>query len=377
MSTNRRATRVTIHLKNINHNLNCIKTLIGDNKKICVAVKADAYGHGAVNVSKRALEWGVDFLAVATVPEAIFLREAGISAPIILFSIALNAEIQQIVKYDLTPFVADSDYVKIIRNEAINQNKNINLHIKIDTGMGRIGVEPHKTAALAKLITESENIKLEGVCTHFPVSDSSVQEDIRFTENQIKLFKETVNTIKAEGIDPGILHTANSGAIIAHPDAHFDMVRPGICLYGYYPDQKMDKTTADFKPVMEFKSKIVFLKKVTKGTSISYGRTWVAPEDTWIGTIPVGYADGYNRLLSSRAFVLIQGKRYPVAGRVCMDQFMVNLGPETDVNVFDDVILFGPAPEAPDASEIGEITGTIPYEVTCNINKRVPRDYKM
>ena len=195
-------------------------------------------------------------------------------------------------------------------------------------------------------------------------------------EKQIKLFTDTVEAIKTRGIDPGILHTANSGAIIAHPDAHFDMVRPGICLYGYYPDQRMDKSAADFKPVMELVSKIAFIKKVKKGTTISYGRTWTAPNDTWIGSVPAGYADGYNRLLSSKSEVLIKGKKYPVAGRVCMDQFMIDLGPDTDLELHDNIVLFGPNDGALDAAEIGALTGTIPYEVTCDINKRVPRDYE-
>ena len=375
MFENRRATRAIIHLENIDHNLNCIDKLIGGDKKICVAVKADAYGHGAVEVSERALKWGVDFLAVATVPEAMILREAGIKAPIILFSISTNDEISQIVQYGLTPFVADSLYVEMIQSEAVTQNKTINMHIKIDTGMGRIGSIPESAADIAELIVKLSNVNLEGVCTHFPVSDSPDEDDILFIKEQVRLFSKTVNEIKKRGIDPGIRHTANSGAIIAHPDAHFDMVRPGICLYGYYPDQRMDKTAADFKPVMELISKPSFIKKVSKGTPISYGRTWKAPCDTWIASIPAGYADGYNRLLSSKGEVLIEGKLYPVAGRVCMDQFMVNLGPETRVTINTDVVLFGPGNGSFDAARIGELIGTIPYEVTCDINKRVPRDY--
>ncbi|MBN2659278.1 MAG: alanine racemase [Spirochaetales bacterium] len=375
MNENRRATRARIHLKNLDHNLDCIRILVGPKRKICVAVKADAYGHGAVEVSRRALKWGVDFLAVATVPEAMILREAGIKAPIILFSIATGPEIEQIVSYGLTPFVADREYVKKISNEAGLQNRSVNVHIKIDTGMGRIGVQPDGAADLAEVIHSLTGVNLEGVCTHFPVSDSPDPEDIDFTRKQIQIFSDTIKTIKNKGIDPGILHAANSGAIIAHPEAHFDMVRPGICLYGYYPDQRMDKSTADFKPVMEFVSRPAFIKKVKKGTSISYGRTWTASGETWIASIPAGYADGFNRLLSSKAHVAIRGKLYPVAGRVCMDQFMIDLGPETDVTTDDLVILFGPDGISPDAADLGELTGTIPYEVTCAINKRVPRDY--
>ena len=375
MYENKRATRAIIHLENISHNLDCIKKLTGGSRKICVAVKADAYGHGAVEVSQKALQWGVDFLAVATVPEAIILREAGIKAPIILFSIALDKEISQIVDYDITPFIAEKNYVQKIQSFAKAFNKTINVHIKIDTGMGRIGVIPDLAPDLAETVEKMSNIKLEGVCTHFPVSDSPDPDDIAFTEKQIKVFTKSIEAIKAKGIDPGILHTANSGAIIAHPDAHFDMVRPGICLYGYYPDQRMDKSAGDFRPVMELVSKISFIKKVKKGTSISYGRTWTAKEDTWIGSIPAGYADGYNRLLSSKGEVQIKGKRYPIAGRVCMDQFMVDLGPDSEVELYENLVLFGPDEGALDAADIGDLTGTIPYEVTCNINKRVPRDY--
>lgn len=375
MTENRRATRALIHLDHIEHNLNCIRKLIGNQRKICVAVKADAYGHGAVEISQKALSWGVDYLAVATVPEALILRKAGIKAPIILFSIASDEEIEQISEYGLTPFVADDKYVIKLSLEAAKRNITLNVHIKIDTGMGRIGVIPERAPDLAELIMSQEGLKLEGVCTHFPVSDSPATDDIAYTNEQIRIFSGAVAEIEARGIDPGIRHAANSGAIIAHPEAHFDMVRPGICLYGYYPDQRMDKNTADFKPVMEMVSRPAFIKKVKKGTSISYGRTWKAPEDTWIASIPAGYADGYNRLLSSKGQVEINGKLYPVAGRVCMDQFMIDLGPESNISEKDKVVLFGPGEKSPDAADIGDLIGTIPYEVTCDINKRVPRDY--
>jgi alanine racemase len=193
--------------------------------------------------------------------------------------------------------------------------------------------------------------------------------------DQIGIFSRAVEDLRSEGINPGIVHAANSGAILAYKSAHFDMVRPGICLYGYYPDSRMKKSIP-LKPVMEFISRINFLKKVEKGTSISYGRSWTAPRDTWIATIPAGYADGYNRLLSSRGSVQVRGISYPVAGRVCMDQFMIDLGAETEVSLFDEVILFGFQQGVLSALDIAEIAGTIPYEITCNINKRVPRDYR-
>ena len=371
---NKRATRAVIHLENISHNLDSIRRLTGGDRKICVAVKADAYGHGAVAVSRRALEWGVDFLAVSNVDEGIQLRDAGITAPVILFGFPLDEEIPDLVKNYITPLVGDELYVEKLNREALKQGRSLNVHLKIDTGMGRIGVLPAGAPALAEMICARENLLLEGTCTHFPVSDSPDEADIRFTRDQIKLFNDTVQAVREKGIDPGIVHAANSGAIVSWPEAHFDMVRAGICFYGYYPDPALKKSV-DFKPVMELVSRVSFMKKVKKGTSISYGRTWQAPEDSWIATVPVGYADGYNRLLSSRGEVLISGKRYPVAGRICMDQLMVNLGPDTDVKLFDPVVLFGPEEGALSAADVAALTGTISYEVTCLITRRVPRDY--
>ncbi len=372
-NTDQRATRAIIHLDNLVHNLDCIRTLAGK-RKICAAVKADAYGHGAVNVSKKALEWGVDFLAVATVHEGAVLRHAGIEAPVILFSFPLEREIPDLVKYNLSPFVGSSSYLNSLNREAARQNRTIGVHLKIDTGMGRIGCLPEEAPELSLQIRECECLIQEGICTHFPVSDSTDDEDVAFTQRQIRIFRDAVEAVQASGIDPGIVHAANSGAIIAWPEAHFDMVRPGICLYGYYPDSRMEKRLC-FKPAMEFVSAVSFLKKVEKGTSISYGRTWYAPQDTWIATISAGYGDGYNRLLSSKGRVVIRGVSYPVAGRICMDQFMVDLGPETDVKLYDRAVLFGPELPAMNAEGMAELTGSIPYEITCNINKRVPREY--
>ena len=371
----RRATRAVINLDHIIHNLDCIRKLIGPEKKICAAVKADAYGHGSVEVSLKALAWGVDFLAVATVNEAVHLREAGINAPILLFGLPVNAEIPDLVQYGLSPFVTDKSYAEKINREAASQDRAIKVHVKIDTGMGRIGVLPEKAAALASYINQAENLILEGCCTHFPVSDSSDDGDVAFTRYQINLFQQAVQSIRKAGIDPGITHAANSGAILSYPEAHFDMVRPGICLYGYYPDAGMARAVP-FKPVMELVSRISFLKMVKKGSSVSYGRTWYSPRDTWIATVPVGYGDGYYRLLSNKGRVIIGGKSYPITGRICMDQFMVDLGPRTDVKLHDKVILFGPSEGAMTAEDIAVMTGTIPYEVTCNVNKRVPRDFK-
>ena len=371
---NRRATRAVINLDHLAHNIECIRDLAGTDKKICAPVKADGYGHGAVKVSFKCLECGVDFLAVATVNEAVHLREAGINAPIILFSSAVKAEIPDLIQYGLTPFVGDPGYAELLNREASSQGRDIKVHLKIDTGMGRIGVRPENALSLARMLDGMSHLSLEGCCTHFPVSDSPDEGDKSFTAYQIKLFSDTVGFLKQNGIKTGLIHAANSGALISYPDAHFDMVRPGISLYGYYPDPRMKKIVP-FKPVMQMISRLSYIKNVRKGTSISYGRTWYAPGDTRIATIPVGYGDGFNRLLSNRGKVLIKGRTYPIVGRICMDQFMVDLGNSADIALNEEVIIFGYASDAMSAEDIAAITGTIPYEVTCNINKRVPRDF--
>jgi len=372
----KRATRAPIYKDNLRFNLNSVKSLLKENTKICAAVKADGYGHGAVEVSKVLLEEGTDYLGVSAVTEGGELREAGINAPILLFGHANFDEIEGICKWDIQPFAGSLTYIKALENAAEKSNSTLNIHLKIDTGMGRIGCTPDEAPELAGYIQNSVNLNLKGTCTHFPVSDSIKRDDIEFTSRQITLFNNTVGDIKKTGIDPGMIHAANSGAIAVWPEAHFDMVRPGIILYGYYPDPFM-KRPVELKPVMQLETALSFVKKVEEGRSVSYGRTWTSDKTTNIGTIPVGYADGYSRLLSNRAEVGIGGKRYPLAGRICMDQTMIDLDSIDDNNleIGERVILFGPDKTAPCAEEIGMIIGTIPYEVTCAISRRVPRIY--
>jgi alanine racemase len=213
---------------------------------------------------------------------------------------------------------------------------------------------------------------LEGVFTHFPSSDENEENGLAFTQNQIRVFSQAVESIRESGVNPGLVHASNSGGILQYPAGRFSMVRPGIFLFGYYPSGDVPRLFAA-KPVMEMKAPLLFVKSVEAGTSVSYGRTWTAEQKTFIATLGVGYADGYPRLLSNRGRVLIGGKSYPLAGRVTMDQTMVDLGPETQVKTGDEAILFGPDPAGPGADEIAQITGTIPYEITCGISLRVPR----
>jgi alanine racemase len=367
-----RATKAIIHLDNLRHNIRLLRNRIGAGIKMCMAVKANAYGHGAVEIARAASEEGVNAFGIATVEEGKELREAGIQNPVFLLSPVLPDENSDIVLYELSPLLGSRDGIDQLNGEAGRQGKKVEVHLKIDTGMGRIGCRPEEAEDLAGRIDSSSWLTLGGVCTHFPAADT---RDTDFTKRQLRLFRSCVQSIEKRGIDPGAIHAANSGAIIGYPESFFTMVRPGIILYGYYPSNQQDRPF-HFKPVMELVTKVIFLKRVSGGARLSYGLTYKVPADSMIATLPVGYADGYSRMLSNKAEVVIRGKRYPVAGRVCMDQCLVDLGSASPVRLYDDVILFGPNPVGPDAEEIAGLMHTIPYEVTCLVGGRVPRIYR-
>ncbi len=369
-----RATKAIVHLDNVQSNLAEICKKLGPKVKVCVPVKADAYGHGALRIAVTALRAGASHLAVATAQEGVDLREAGIVAPILVLGICLPDETADLVRYGITPFIADEDYLDELDKAAAGQKKSIDAHLKIDSGMGRIGCRPEEAASLAKSFAKRKNVRLAGVATHLAVADSLAESDVAFTKNQISRFSAAVDSIRAAGIDPGIVHASNSAAIIRYPEAQFDMVRPGIIVYGYPPSAELEGMMR-LQPVMELQTKVVHVKKVTAGTPISYGRTWVAPEDTFIATIPVGYGDGLPRRLSSGFSVRIGEESFPIVGRICMDQCMVNIGPDPWVQRWDTVTVFGPDPLGASAKTLADSLGTISYEITCGINKRVPRVY--
>ena len=369
-----RATRAVIHLENLRHNVRLIRAHIGQGPRICMAVKADAYGHGAVELVRAALSEGVDYLAVATVDEGAELRAAGVTAPILLLSIPLLDEVGDAIRSGLALLAGSESYLAAIEGEARKQGRIADVHLKVDTGMGRIGCTPERAPDMAARVARSPRMRLAGIGTHFPVADMAADEHVRFTREQVRTLAAIVDRIRRLGIDPGLVHAANSGAVISYPESHFDLVRPGIILYGYYPSRQRPRPL-DVRPVMGLESRIVFLKRVPAGTGISYGLTYHTSEETTIATIPCGYGDGYSRLMSGRAKVLVDGALYPVAGRVCMDQLMIDLGPRSNARLYDPVVLFGPDEGAPTAEDLADIMGTIPYEITCNINKRVPRVY--
>ena len=333
-------------------------------------MKANAYGHGAVPVAQAALKAGVSSFGVATVDEGVELREAGIEAPILLFSLPMPEEARAIVRAGLTPLCGDAALARDLARAAAAEGRTVEVHLKIDTGMQRIGCRPDEAATIAEAMRGMTGLRLAGLCTHFARSSEADQE---FSRAQLAAFHEAIAAIP--GRDRLPLHTANSGAIVGLPESHLNMVRLGVIAYGYYPGDELARTIP-VQPVMELATRLAYLKRVPAGTGISYGHTHRTSAATVIATLPAGYADGYPRLLSGRAEVLVRGRRYPVVGRICMDQCLVDLGPRSDAARYDRAVLFGPDPAGPDATELAARIGTIPYEITSAIPPRVPRLYR-
>ena len=362
-----------INLDNIAHNLKEVKKRVGEDTKVLAVVKADAYGHGAVEVSKVVLYNGADWLGVATCEEGVQLRNNSIFVPILLLGYTPPARVREVILNNLTQTVFSYDMALEFSNEAVRLEKNAHVHIKIDTGMGRIGFMPNEES-LREIseISKLPNINITGIYTHFATAD---EKDKSFTFEQYKKFTYMAeNTEKIVGRKI-IKHAANSGAIIDLPELKLDMVREGIILYGLYPSLQVQKNI-DIRPCMTIRTNVSYVKDMEEGESIGYGRTFFTKRKSRIATIPVGYADGYARAMSNKAFVIINGKKVPVIGNVCMDQFMADVTDAGEVKAGDSVILMGEDNgEKISADDIAEIQKTISYEVLCGIGKRVPRVY--
>jgi alanine racemase len=383
-----RCTKAILYRENLKYNLTQIKNYVAPGVKICVAVKADGYGHNAVLTAQISQEVGIDFLAVATVDEAIELRNAGIKSNILLLSICTPFEMSDLFEYKITPLVFGEEYIKLLIKAADNYcenqgvEKKFDVHLAVDTGMGRIGCYPDEAGEQAKLISSSKHLKLGGMCTHFAVSDSLADDNQAYTKAQFDEFKKAVQNVKNYDIEPGICSCGSSAALLNNTDMHFDMVRPGIITYGYYPDQithdylKSAGKQFDIKPVLALETKVVAIRHFYKGKSISYGRTYICDEDTDIAVLPIGYADGLLRRFSPGLQVTINGKNYPVVGRICLDQCMVNIGKNNkDVKLWDKVLIFGPKETGAlnTADDLAKLGNTISYEVLTSITKRVQR----
>ncbi|MDY6934348.1 MAG: alanine racemase [Spirochaetota bacterium] len=365
-------TYLEIDIGAIERNIRIIKEIVGADRKILLAVKADGYGHGAIQISRFVEESGlVDILGVASHEEGIELRRAGISLPILVLGLILpyKENIGTILDYDLTQTVADYPLSEQISKEAKSRNKSAKLHLKIDTGMGRIGCKHENSVMIAKSINHLESIILEGVFSHLPVSDII---DSEFTINQIKIFNNIIKELEIEKIDVKYKHIANSAAILNYPESLFNMARPGIMAYGYYPVKNNNNKKIDLTPSMSLKSYIIFSKRVKKGTSLSYGLTYTAERDSNIATIPIGYGCGYSRFLSNKGQIIINNKIYPVVGRVCMDQILINTG-DDEYAPGEEVIVFGK--EGITVETLADWIGTIPYEIICSISRNIKRKY--
>lgn len=355
-----------IDLNALSHNLKIARQKTG-NKNILAVVKANAYGHGAVEISKYLVRQGVSSLGTAFKIEAIHLRESGINTPILVFFDREN--IDEYFKYNLTPVVFDLGTARKLSKEAIRRKRRIAIHIKIDTGMGRSGFTIDKALTEIPKIACLKNIELEGLMSHF--SDADL-EDKEFAALQLKRLLSLKKEFQQKKIFFIYYHIANSAAVLSMKDAHLNMVRPGIMLYGY----GLSKDD-NLRPVLSLKSGILLLKKVPAGTPISYGRTFITKRKSTIATIPVGYADGYSRRLSNNGEVIINGTKALVVGRVCMDTIMADVTDIPGVNIDSGVILIGSQGRAKiTAQDIAERTGTIPYEVLTSIGQRVKRVYK-
>lgn len=379
-----RCTKAILYQDNLRYNLNNIKKYIGKNVKMCVAVKADAYGHNAVLTAKIAQECSVEYLAVATVEEGIELRNNGITAKILLLSLCTKEEMSDLIKNKIIPLVYSFEHIGMLKKACTTlQQQKYPVFLAIDTGMGRIGCLPKDAGKEALFIEENEILKLEGMCTHFSVSDSQKKENIEYTEKQFEAFKLAIENVKKSGINPGICSCANSAALLCNPKMHLDMVRPGIITYGYYPDKDVKEyinsrnIDFDIKPVLAFETKVASIRHFNQGKSISYGREWICDDDTDIAVLPVGYADGLLRRFSPGLYVTINGENYPIRGRICMDQCMVDIGKNNDkVKLWDKAIIFGPEESGAlnTADTLAEIGNTISYEVLTSLSKRVKRE---
>ena len=362
-----------INLSNLEYNIKQIKERVG-NKEIIGVVKADGYGHGSCAVSRVLLENGVSTLAVATLQEAITLRENGFTCPIIMLGITPIMYADTLLQYQITPVVSSFENAAAISAAAAAVGQTIEIYTAVDTGMGRIGVLPDEQGAEEILkISKLSNIKIKGLFSHFATAD---EKDKTYAHNQISKYENFYQILSDSGISIPIRTFANSAAIMEIPTAHYDTVRPGIILYGCYPSAEVERESFSLKPVMSVKANIVHLKKVPTGFSVSYGRKFTTSRESLIATLALGYADGYPRFLSGKGRVIVNGVYAPLAGNICMDQCMVDVTDVPGVKLGDEVVLMGSQGGLTIlADEIAEKTGTINYEIVCAFGQRLPKVY--
>jgi len=363
---------IEIDLDAIAQNVRNIKKLIGEKKELMAVVKGNGYGHDILEISSIVLKNGATRLAVARLEEGIFLRKAGIAVPILVLGLTLEQQVELLVSYDITPTVCKYETIEKLSKFALKEEKTVKVHIKVDTGMGRIGIFPNHVLDFVKKVKAFKNIEIEGIFTHFSVAD---EKDKAYTEAQFKKFIEVLTILEKEGIKIPVKHVGNSATLLDFPYMWLDLVRPGISIYGLYPSTEVQETVK-LIPAHSFKTRIIFLKELPVGESIGYGRTYTTTKRrTKVASLPVGYADGYSRLLSNQGEVLVRGRRFLIIGRVCMDQTMIDVTNLPQVKVGDEVVLWGrQGREEITVEEIADKIGTINYEIVhLPDKKRVPK----
>jgi alanine racemase len=372
MKSHNHLTWAEVDLDAIAHNAHGLKERAGKETELMAVVKANAYGHGAVPVAKTALENGASRLAVNRALEGVELRQAGITAPILILGYSLPSEAEVIVRWDLTPTVTTVEGALALSAMSVQQGKVTLIHVKVDTGMGRFGLLPDEVVAFVRRIAKLPGLKLEGLFTHFAIADLA---DKTYTRRQFGLYMRVVKQLKETGFTIPLKHVANSATDLDLPEMHLDMVRCGIALYGLRPSDEVEPAIP-LRPAMALKSRVARVRTLPPGSSISYGCTHTTTRPTPVALVPVGYGDGYHRLLSNKGAVLIGGKRAPIVGRVCMDQFVVDVTGIEGVRQDDEVVVFGcQGEEEISAEEVAALAGTINYEVVTGILPRVTRVY--
>ena len=375
--------RVQVNLSTFGRNVRILKRLIPNRTRFCAVVKANAYGHGGIQCAKTALENGASFLAVVRISEAVAMRNAGITAPILLLGEALPEQVSFLTSHGIRASVADIQTARALSAAAQALNTTLKIHIKLDTGMGRLGFlhpgmvtqSPGEAAGIVQAgrISGLKGLDVEGAYTHFAKADII---DKTHVKGQLARFNEMIAMLADMGIHPEIRHAANSAAVLELPETHFDMVRPGVAMYGMSPSDEVDITRHKLAPIMSITAKVIYVKAVPENFSVSYGCTHVTTVPTVIATVPIGYADGYSRLLSNQGHMLVKGKKAPITGRVTMDFTMIDVGHIPGVNPGDDVTILGTqGNERITADDIAGLTGTINYEVTTGLTGRMPVSY--
>ncbi len=370
-----RPTRAEISLGNLANNLAIVKSMIAPGVKIMAMVKANAYGHGIERIARELVSLGVDSLGVAYLEEAAFLRESGITTPIVVLGSVNSWQIQSFLSYNVELCISSIAKAQAISQAAKELGCVVKIHLKVDTGMQRIGVQWHNASGFIDEILKLPNLEMKGIFSHLAKAES----DREFTLTQLKRFETVLNEVEKRSLKPEVIHMANSAGIINHKETHFNMVRPGLMLYGYNPNGYLPEVNFHGRyllPVMSFKTKVSYFKVVQEKTGVSYNHSFITPQTTRIITVPVGYGDGYSRLLSNKAHIIVRRKRYPIVGNICMDQMMIDIGPDGTAYNGDDVLLFGEMDGMVlPLEELCQKIGTIPYEILCLISLRVPRIY--